>query len=278
MLANEILREGNPKEALVKLQEQVRSNPANAEYRTFLFQLLSVLGDWERAMNQLNVVAELDDGTLAMVQTYSEAIRCELLREEIFAGKRSPLLFGEPQEWVALMFEALRLTAQGEYNRSQEIRNRALDAAPATSGRIDGQAFDWIADADPRMGPILEAVINGRYYWVPMHQIRTINIEEPVDLRDLVWMPVYFTWGNGGETVGLIPTRYPGSQRSEDPLVQMSRKTDWIEHPADLFLGIGQRMLATDTDEYPLMDIREIILNPTESEQDSSRDTAAGGG
>ena len=91
-------------------------------------------------------------------------------------------------------------------------------------------------------------------------------------------MPVYFTWGNGGETVGLIPTRYPGSQRSEDPLVQMSRKTDWIEHPADLFLGIGQRMLATDTDEYPLMDIREIILDITESEQDSSEDTAAGGG
>ncbi|MFO1349473.1 MAG: hypothetical protein U1F68_01835 [Gammaproteobacteria bacterium] len=36
------------------MQEQVRKNPANAKYRVFLFQLLAVLGQWERALNQLN--------------------------------------------------------------------------------------------------------------------------------------------------------------------------------------------------------------------------------
>ena len=66
MLADEILREGHPKEALAKLQDQVRNSPANAEYRTFLFQLLSLLGEWDRAMTQLSVVADLDAGTLAI--------------------------------------------------------------------------------------------------------------------------------------------------------------------------------------------------------------------
>ena len=33
---------------------------------------------------------------------------------------------------------------------------------------IDGKAFAWMADADMRLGPVLEAVINGRYYWVPL--------------------------------------------------------------------------------------------------------------
>ncbi len=264
MLADEILREGNPKEALLKLQEQVRKNPSNPEYRTFLFQLLSVLGEWDRAMNQLNVVAELDDGTLAMVQTYREALRCEALRTEIFNGTRTPLLFGQPQEWVALMAEALRLTAEGKIAESQEIRNKAFDAAPATSGTIDGAPFSWIADADGRLGPILEAVINGHYYWVPLHQIRTINIEEPADLRDIVWMPAYFTWSNGGETVGLIPTRYPETQASEDHSLLMSRRTEWVDKGADLYLGLGQRMLTTDSADYPLMDIREIKLDVIE--------------
>lgn len=264
MLADEILREGNAKEALAKLQDQVRKTPSNPEYRTFLFQLLSILGEWDRAMNQLNVVADLDDGTLAMVQTYREALRCEVYRTEIFNGTRTPLLFGEPREWVALMIEALRLTAEGKIAESQDIRSKALEAAPATSGTLDGTPFAWIADADSRLGPILEVVINGQYYWVPIHQISTINIEEPADLRDLVWMPAYFTWSNGGETVGLIPTRYPETHTSDDQLLLMSRKTEWLDKGADLYLGLGQRMLTTDTADYPLLDIREIKLDTIE--------------
>lgn len=269
MLADEILREGNPKEALAKLQEQVRNNPANAEYRTFLFQLLSLLGDWDRAMTQLSVVADLDAGTLAMVQTYREALRCEALRADIFAGKRSPLLFGEPQEWVALLLESLRLGADGKITESQDLRSQAFEAAPATSGSLDGKPFAWISDADPRMGPILEAIINGQYYWVPMHQIRSIHVEEPADLRDMVWMPAYFTWSNGGETVGLIPTRYPGTEISDDPLLLMSRKTEWIDKGAELYLGLGQRMLTTDEGEYSLMDIREVQFDSDEETLDS---------
>ena len=273
MLADEILREGHPKEALAKLQEQVRNNPANPEYRTFLFQLLSLLGDWDRAMTQLSVVADLDDKTLAMVQTYREALRCEVLRRDIFAGKRSPLLFGQPQEWVALLTESLRLTAEGKIAESQAIRNQAFEAAPASSGSIDGNTFAWIADADPRLGPILEVILNGHYYWVPMHQIRTIHVEEPADLRDVVWMPAYFTWTNGGETVGLIPTRYPGTEASEDPSLLMSRKTEWVDKGSELYLGLGQRMLSTDEGEYPLMDIREIQFDTPDETLDSEADT-----
>ena len=276
MRAEQSLREGNLEEALAQLQDQVRKDPSNAEYRTFLFQLLAVIGNWERAMTQLNVAGELDAGTLAMVQTYGPALRCEAFREEVFRGNRSPLLFGKPPQWVAMLLEALRLTTEGKYTQSQEVRNSAFEAAPATPGTINGQRFEWLADADPRIGPVVEAIINGQYYWVPMQHIQAIRMDEPADLRDTVWMPAYFTWTNGGETVGLIPTRYPDSQHSEDPLVRMSRKTEWIEHQGGLYLGTGQRMLSTDTDEYPLMEVREIILDTTESQQDSSQDSATG--
>ena len=39
-----------------------------------------------------------------------------------------------------------------------------------------------------------------------------ITIDEPEDLRDVVWMPAHFQFDNGGESVALIPTRYPGSE------------------------------------------------------------------
>jgi type VI secretion system protein ImpE len=267
MTAEQSLRDGDLTEALAQLQQEVRQDPANAESRTFLFQLLSVLGDWDRAMTQLNVCGELDAGRLAMVQTYREALQCEVLREQIFAGKKAPLIFGKPGQWVALLIEAVKLTAAGHHEQAQAMRAEALEAASTTSGTIDGQPFEWIADADMRLGPMLEAIVNGRYYWVPFDHIRTINIEEPADLRDRVWMPAYFTWSNGGETVGLIPTRYPGSNLSDDPQIRLAAKTEWREMPAETYLGEGQRLLATDGGEFPLMDIRAIELETEETDQ-----------
>ena len=63
-------------------------------------------------------------------------------------------------------------------------------------------------------------MISGRYFWIPVQNIRQIKIEPPTDLRDLVWLPVHFTWANEGEAVGLIPSRYPGvgeQQRQPHP-------------------------------------------------------------
>ncbi|HEX6841874.1 MAG TPA: type VI secretion system accessory protein TagJ, partial [Stellaceae bacterium] len=161
------LRGGDPSTALSDLQEQIRKNPSNAKLRVFLFQLLAVEGRWDRALTQLNVAGELDAGNLAMVQTYRDALACEALREQIFAGHRSPLIFGQPATWIALLVEALRLGATGQVERSQQVRDEAFAAAPVTTGAVDGQAFEWIADADARLGPMLETIINGRYYWVP---------------------------------------------------------------------------------------------------------------
>ena len=63
------------------------------------------------------------------------------------------------------------------------------------------------------------------------------------------------------ETVGLVPSRYPGSQNSEDTKIRLSKKTEWIECASEVFLGLGQRMLATDTGEFSIMDVRELRLN-----------------
>jgi len=261
MTAEQAIRDGRLDAALETLQSEVRKQPADARRRVFLFQLLAVLGQWQRALTQLKVAADLDPETLAMVQTYRETIRCELLREDVFAGKRSPLVFGRPDEWLALLMEALRLTGLGEHAQSQSVRERAFEAAPATTGTIDEKPFEWIADADSRLGPIFEVIMNGQYYWVPCQRVREVKIEAPADLRDLVWAPVEFTWANGGRAVGFIPSRYPGSEKSADGAIRLARKTEWQEQPGGLFLGLGQRLLATDGDEYPLLDTRRIVLD-----------------
>ncbi|NEX22396.1 tetratricopeptide repeat protein [Thiorhodococcus mannitoliphagus] len=270
MSAEQLLAEGRLDDALSELKQAVRKDAANPKQRVFLFQLLAVQGDWERALNQLEVSGQMDPAALPMVQTYREAIRCENLRAAIFAGKRSPLIFGDPEHWLALLLESLQRTAAGQLGEAARLRDEAFAAAPATSGTIDDQAFAWIADADPRLGPILEAVVEGRYYWIPFHRIRTIQIEAPADLRDVVWMPAYFTWANGGESVGLIPTRYPGSESSADEQIRLSRKTEWLEPTPGTYLGLGQRMLTTDAGDFSLMDVRRIDLDVDADHRDGT--------
>lgn len=259
--AEDSLKAGDPATALIHLQAEVRARPADARLRVFLFQLLCVLGQWERALNQLKVASKLDPGTLAMAQTYGEAVRCEAIRAGVFEGRTSPLIFGQPEQWLALLIESLLLAGRGEQLRAAQLRAQAFDEAPASSGDLDGRPFAWIADADSRLGPVLEAVINNRYYWVPYARLAKIQLEPPEDLRDIVWMPAHLQFQNGGEAVALIPTRYPGSEAADDGLLMLARKTVWDELAPDTYRGLGQRVLATDIDDRPLLDIRAIVLH-----------------
>ena len=256
----EALRAGDPEQALTQLQNAIRSEPANASLRTFLFQLLSVLGNWERAANQLEVVGELDAGALPMVQMYREALRCEVVRGKVMSGSTAPLLFGHPEDWIAILIEALLSEGQGKPEDGAKLREQAFDLAPTTAGTINGQPFEWIADADMRLGPVCEAVINGRYYWLPYARLNRIVLEAPEDLRDFVWMPAHFEFANGGEMVGIIPTRYPGSESDPDPLIRLARKTDWADAGNGVYVGRGQRVLTTSEGDFPLLDVREIVL------------------
>jgi type VI secretion system protein ImpE len=270
--AERAVREGDLDGALRLLQEQVRQRPSDSKLRIFLFQLLCVMGQWDRALTQLNVAADLDAQALGMAQMYREAVQCEVLRAGVFSGQRSPLIFGEPAEWLALLIESLLVTGTPRSGEAQSLRERAFEAAPTSSGTIDGQPFEWIADADMRLGPVLEAVINGRYYWVPFDRLTKIDLEAPVDLRDVVWIPAHFEFSNGGEAVGLIPTRYVGSEAAEDHQLRLARKTEWTEASPEVFTGRGQRVLSTDAGEYALMDVRSIAIGPQPEEARGTAD------
>ena len=82
-----------------------------------------------------------------------------------------------------------------------------------------------------------------------------------MDLRDVVWLPAQFTWVNGGNSSGLIPTRYPGSESSVDPMIQLARKTEWEEIFDGVYKGMGQSLLATNVEDYAVLDVRQVILH-----------------
>lgn len=260
MAAEDSFRAGHLDQALAELQAEVRANAADARLRVFLAQLLMVRGDWKRAHSQLETLAQLDAGSIPMARTYQNLVQCELFREEVFAGTRSPLMLGEPEPWLAMLVQSLASLAAGKTAEAASLRARAFEEAPATAGTLNGTPFEWIADSDSRLGPVMEVFVKGNYYWIPFTGIARVVVEPPADARDMVFLPATFTWTNGGEAVGFLPSRYPGSHASDDDAVRMSRQTVWQQLDESTWVGRGQKILCTDAAETGVLDVRELSL------------------
>ena len=244
---------------IVETKSKIRSQPGNAKLRVFLFQLLCIEGDWEKAVSQLQVAAQIDTAAHAMARAYREIIRCERLRENVLAGKTTPLILGEPPSWIGLMADALKHSANGEHEAAYTLREQALKQAPVSAGSINGETFSWIADADSRLGPVCEFFCNGVYYWVPFSSIKSIAFEKPQDLRDLAWQACEVTLVNEGNMPGFIPSRYP-LQGTESDDRKMARITRWKEVFPGTFIGSGQRLWTTDVNDHALLDVKRIEL------------------
>ena len=177
--AEQSLKGGDPAAALAHLQEQVRAKPADSRSSaSSCSSCCACSGQWERALNQLKVASDLDPEALAMAQIYGDAVRCEAVRDEVFEGKKSPMIFGEPDQWLALLIESLLVAGRRRARAiASELRARAFDDGAgvdrrrSTAGRSSGSPTPIRGS-----GPVLEAVINGRYYWVPFSRLSKIDI------------------------------------------------------------------------------------------------------
>jgi len=253
----EHLRRGDLDGASALLRAAVRTAPAHPQPRAVLAQLMMVDGQWERATKQLAVLASLDPTFLPMTQLYRAAISGERTRAEVFAGQRAPVILGEPPAWIALFIQALTAGAEA----GAALREAGRDGAPAVPGSADGKPFEWLADADPRLGPVFEMLIDGSYYWVPVERVRRLRLEAPKLLRDLVWAQAEVTWVNGGESRALLPVRYPGSECDRDPAIRLARATRWgAESTVGEPQGAGQRVLVTSGEELGMLGVRELLF------------------
>jgi len=258
--ADQCLRDGDVEGARAALTESIRSRPADPEARMFFFQLLCLTGEWEKARKQLETLARLSPEARMLSVVYGQAIAAEAVRAAVFAGDADVSILAGGA-WAQRLVAALRRRGQGNVAGARTARDEALDAAPDTPGEADGSRFDWIADADSRFGPTFEAVIGGRYGLVAFDAVSRIDAEGPRDLRDLVWSPVQIAFRQGHSAAALLPTRYPGSERSSDPAERLARSTGWSERGGEE-LGSGQHLwVLSNGEERGLLAVRSLAFD-----------------
>jgi type VI secretion system protein ImpE len=234
MNATELYRAGRLDDAIQALGAALRDDPADAQRRTFLFELLCFAGQYDRAEKQLDILA--DGGPEAEIGTlvYRGALHAERTRQEMFHENRLP--DGGP-------------------------------AARPVGVTLNGRPVEEFADADPRIGARLEVLAAGQYLWIPLQHIESIRMEPPRQLRDLLWAPALVRTGPAfrGMDLGevLIPVLTPLAWRHPDAEVRLGRVSDWTEGEDGIEVPVGQKLFVADGEEIPILDIRELIVTPT---------------
>lgn len=225
----------------------------------FLFQLFAITGEWDKSKSQLEVLARLSPEARMLASVYNQCLAAEVERAAIIAGKRT-VAFHHDVDWGSDLAAALQASGVGDLATADAHREAAFAAAPATPGTLDGEAFEWLADADGRFGPCLEAIIAGNYGLMPLCALEGLEISAPADLRDTVWAQAQFALRDGPRYAGFIPVRYPQSEASDDPEIVLGRSTAFSEGPSGV-LGHGHRLLTTSEGlDVPLLNIRTITF------------------
>ena len=226
-----------------------------------LFQRYCQAGRWQKALEQLQAYARMSAEAEAFAYAYRIALQQELLRERIFRGETDPLLPDNADEWLRVLASTLKQPSVGTLS-ARDLRAQALELAPTSSGVLDEKPFEWIADADSRLGPICEAIVEGAYQWIPYSAIASIRITAPANLCDLVWLPAGIKLrGDNKPRPALLPARYPLTEGLIDGHLR-SALTTWEKQETDTWIGHGVRVLTTDNQEKSLLDIRRIDFDP----------------
>ena len=231
MTAKELYRAGQLTAAIQALSGELRDNPTDTQRRTFLFELLCFAGEYDRAQKQLDILAAAGPDAATGALLYRAAMHADRMRADLFARREYPEL-------------------------------RSNDAP--VRGTCNGQPFESIEDADPRIGARLEIYAAGQCMWLPLAHIAVLEIEPPKRLRDLLWAPALLRTGPAfkGTELGevLIPVLCPQSFQHKDDAVRLGRSTVWEQQENGDEIPFGQKMLLVDGAEVPILEVRRLEI------------------
>jgi type VI secretion system protein ImpE len=230
MNARELYQAGQLSAAVQAVGAELRENPTDTRRRIFLFELLCFAGEYERAEKQLDILSQAGPDATTGTLLYRAAMAGERTRNSLF-----------------------------------EKHDYPSGAAPTpVHGKLNGQPFESLEDADPRIGARVELFAAGDYVWLPLAQLASIRMESPKRLRDLLWIPALVRTGpelqdrEMGEV--LMPALSPFSSRHSDDAVRLGRATVWNENEDGQEIPFGQKMLLVDGQEFPLLEVRTLEI------------------
>lgn len=242
---------------LLRLENEIKSSPADADLRAAYVQFLCLSGNWSRVPEHLKSWQALKPQAMPTVTLLEQNLKGEQQRIDVMSGRARPQMQEHQWPWLATLVSALAEPA--EVARQQRVS--AFEMADASSGELNlpdapSQSFSWLMDGDARLGPVCEVIVRGDYYWLPFSAISEIQFQAPASVTDLVWRHALVKLTDGSEQICQIPARYPITPEDEERFM-LGRETEWqpLDEDGAQYQGQGQKIWFSDSDEIPVLSL-----------------------
>jgi len=262
MNADAHFKAGNLKDAIAAALDDVKKAPKDAGKRGFLAELLCFAGDLERADKQLDALGHQDPQLTAGIALFRQLIRAEQARQQFFSEGRLPeFLNNQVTPDLRKRMEAALLVREKKAAEAKTLLEAADGERPKASGTSNGQAFEDIRDLDDLTSSFFEILTStGKYYWIPIANVESVEFRAPNRPRDLLWRPANMSVRGGPEGEVFLPVLYAGSAASDDDQVRLGRVTQWLEDPAGPVRGLGQREFLVGEDARSIMELQTLEI------------------
>jgi type VI secretion system protein ImpE len=254
-----LFRAGQLEPAVAAATQAVRRAPTDAGARLLLAELLLFTGNLERADTLLDAAATADPSAAVGVAEFRHLLRAEMARRQVVQDGRVPEFIGEPTPALRALLAAKVALRSGDGAEAARLVLEAETVRPRVAGRTDGRAFaDW-RDLDDLSAGLLEVLTTtGKYFWIPTETIMELRFHPPARPRDLAWRRANISIAGGRDGDVYVPVLYASERDGLSDALRLGRATEWIEDPAGLMRGLGQRCFLIDDDGVGIMDLTEL--------------------
>jgi type VI secretion system protein ImpE len=259
--AKELLEAGKLQDAIQAMNEEVKRNPTDVPRRSFLAELLCVAGKLDRADAQLEVIAQQDTKAALGVALLRQLIRAETARRDFMTAGRLPEFIDLPPPYLKRYVEASVQLRDKHPDEAKKLIDLAEEERPRVKGTCNGRPFDDLRDLDDLTAGVFEVLTStGKFYWIPVDRVVSIEFRKPERLRDLIWRRAAMSVADGPDGEVFVPATYcpNGSEPAESSL--LGRITEWRGGDGAPMRGIGQVTYLVGDESVPIMQLETIAF------------------
>lgn len=261
MDAKQAFDAGNLQGAIDAQIQVVKSNPADTRARTFLFELYSFAGLWDKADKQLEMLAVQKAQAAWGVSVYQNIVAAEQLRVKVFRDAAKPETFIDPPAFMQLHLDAIAKLRLGDEAAAMQLLEQSAAQQTPVNAEINGKKVEGLKNADELIAPFLEVILMKDYVWVPWQQVKSLTVMPPQAPRDLIWAAAKLTLTDGVQRSCYLPVLYVNSSLSENNDAKLGRLTDWQTTENGPVRGVGQHLLVAGDADFGLLDIRLLTTS-----------------
>ncbi len=193
----------------------------------FFAELLCFAKQYDRADKQFETLTQQTTKAAVTLALYRQIIRGEIAREQVLREGRAPELVAALPEYAEKSLEALVAMRLNQPEEAQRLMAESQNARPMLPATCNDEAVEDFGDLDDRVAGVMEVITStGKYFWIPMQLISSLDFEDPQVPMDLLWRKAEISVRGGPDGEVYIPTRYV-TDAQEDEAMLMGRSTNW---------------------------------------------------